>query len=423
MNADAIPFARPTDGGVGVAPRDFRAIAEGHYRLTLRGTGLELEVSRLRRERFELCGELVVRCDVAGARTVAGALSTCTFNLSNLGARKNQARHLAERARITGVDFFGILEEFCQLVHDADRRGQPAEVLRDVSPLPDGEHEYDVDGLRFPRLHPTIAFGDAGTVKSLVQLYTLGRLEQQGVRTALFDWELDRYAHRQRLEQLFGPDMPEVRYARCDRPLIHELDRVARIVRDERVAFAGFDSVGFACDGPPEAAESAMAYLRAVRQLSIGTMHVAHIRQGKNNDQRPFGSTFWHAGARCTWNFKVAATSTDRRRVNLGLFNRKSNFGSLRSALGFQIDFDTTRTWIKPGNVADVDELAKSLPVWQRMKHVLDHGPKTLAVMADELAEKVETLDRTVRRKSALFTRIPGTDGITRIALVERRAS
>ena len=33
-----------------------------------------------------------------------------------------------------------------------------------------------------------------------------------------------------------------------------------------------------------------MSYFRAVRQLGIGSLHVAHIRQGDNNDQRPFGS-------------------------------------------------------------------------------------------------------------------------------------
>src|SRR3954462_8506804 len=40
---------------------------------------------------------------------------------------------------------------------------------------------------------------------------------RRNVRVALFDWELDAGAHRLRLERIVGPDMPDVRYVRCDR--------------------------------------------------------------------------------------------------------------------------------------------------------------------------------------------------------------
>ena len=54
-------------------------------------------------------------------------------------------------------------------------------------------------------------------------------------------------------------------YACCERPLVYEVDRLQRICRDERIEFCIFDSVAFACDGPPEAAEIAARYFRAVR--------------------------------------------------------------------------------------------------------------------------------------------------------------
>jgi hypothetical protein len=57
------------------------------------------------------------------------------------------------------------------------------------------------------------------------------------------------------------------------------------------------------------------------------------------------------------------------------------------------------------------------------MRALLKAGPQTLAMLSTELGAPVESLDRTVRRKSTLFTRVSGTDGVTRIALVERRAS
>ena len=64
-----------------------------------------------------------------------------------------------------------------------------------------------------------------------------------------------------------------------------------------------------------------------------------------------------------------------------------------------------------------------SLPMWQRMKDALRSGPPTLASLAEELGAKVDTVEKTVKRKSEMFTRVSGEDGIRRIALVERRAS
>jgi hypothetical protein len=97
--------------------------------------------------------------------------------------------------------------------------------------------------------------------------------------------------------------------------------------------------------------------------------------------------------------------------------------GPLRSAVGFEIAFDDDRTHIRRANVADVAELAAALPLRDRIRQAVQRGPQTLAVLAAELDAKPDSLERIVRRHKNLFTRIPGSDGIQRIALVERRAS
>jgi hypothetical protein len=49
---------------------------------------------------------------------------------------------------------------------------------------------------------------------------------------------------------------------------------------------------------------------------------------------------------------------------------------------------------------------------------------ETLAAIASELNhDNVESLDRVVRKHKDLFMKVAGSDGVTRIALVERRAS
>ena len=80
----------------------------------------------------------------------------------------------------------------------------------------------------FPRRHPTIIFGDGGATKSYTALYLAGRMAEQGMVVALFDWELAGEDHRDRLERLFGVLMPQVYYARCERPLARSRARQTR---------------------------------------------------------------------------------------------------------------------------------------------------------------------------------------------------
>jgi hypothetical protein len=411
---------------MGAAAMIFQVLAEGHYRLADAAHGIEYDVDRLRRDRGELIGELAVSCGLVGARVIDDAiLSIGTFNFSSPRTRQEHAKRLAERSRTNGkLDWHAQLEELCQRVIKAERTGQPAIVLRTLArPVADVDH--DIDGFTFPQQHGTILFGDGGACKSLFALYLGGRLAERGVRVALFDWELDAAQHRLRLEALFGADrMPDVRYVRCDRPLIYEVDRLQRLRHQDQLDFLLYDSAGYACSAKPEDAEQALAYFRAVRQIGGGSLHIAHVNKSDNNEHKPYGSNFWHNSARSTWFVKLAATSANGTVSTIGLFHRKANLGPRQPALGFAVTFESARTRIDRVDVANVDELAASLPLWQRMKDALASGPQTLASLAHDLGAPVDSIDKTVRRKSHLFTKVSNFDDhITRIALVERRAS
>jgi hypothetical protein len=94
----------------------------------------------------------------------------------------------------------------------------------------------------------------------------------------------------------------------------------------------------------------------------------------------------------------------------------------MQPALAYDVTFQADRTILQRVDVSQVDELAESLPLWQRMKRTLRSGPRTLASLADELGAKVDTLDRTARRKSDVFTKV-SREGIAHLALVERRTA
>lgn len=402
----------------------FRVLAEGHYQIAFADRGIEFTVDRLRRERHELIGELSVACGIVGARAIDGVLSVGTFNLSSPTAAQQRAKLLAERARAAGIDWAGMIEELRQRVLTHERQGEPSISLRSVPLLQEAEDEFQILGLTTPRNHMAITFGDGGTGKSLLELLYASELAKAGERVGYFDWEMDQFTHRRRLEALNGREMPDVRYVRLEKPLIYEVDRIRRIIRQDQLSYACFDSIGYGTCGAPESAEAAMDYCRAVRQLGIGSGHLAHITKGENGDQRPFGSVFWHNSARATWNLKLASTSPDGHTLQLAAFHRKSNLGRLRPPVGLQVQFDGDRVYVANVDPTTIDEVASSLPLWQRIRAIVRSGPQTLAAIASELQhDNVESLDRVVRRHKNLFTKVSGTDGVTRIALLDRRAS
>src|SRR6266496_1849297 len=139
-------------------------------------------------------------------------------------------------------------------------------------PAPAADDDLQVEGLHLLRRHPVVLFGDGGALKSYLALFLMGRLAEREMRVAIFDWELAGEDHRERLERLFPDGMPQIFYARCERALVYETDRLRRVVREHDVGFSVFDSVAFACDGPPESAEVAGRYLRAVRQIGGGSL-------------------------------------------------------------------------------------------------------------------------------------------------------
>ena len=370
------------------AGAEFSALGEDRYRLSLPAIGVVFEVDRLRRDHNELMGELCVRCDLPGALPVGNDknLNIADFNFSSARARQDLAKLLAQRAN-TGnhLDWFGLMEEFSQKVLEADRAGQPAVDLRTL-PAPAAEDTLNVEGLYLLRRHPTILFGDGGAAKSYLGLYLAGRLAERGIQVALFDWELAGEDHRDRLGRLFPDGMPRILYARCERPLVYDVDRLRRIVRENAIDYIIYDSVAFACDGPPEAAEVAGRYFRAARQIGGGSLHIAHISKGENADQKPFGSAFWHNGARSTWYVQRASGDSNSDTISIGLLNRKANLGRLRPPVGFTITFTDDRTTFRRSDVADSPELAGLLTVRQRMAALLRKG----AMMPEAIAEEIE---------------------------------
>jgi hypothetical protein len=215
-----------------VVRREFVSAGDGSYSLTISGLGIALKIERLRPEWGALVGELSVTC---GSRS----LSVADFHLSSARDRVERAKILDDRAPHV-FDWDQLIEEFSVQVLQLERAGQASVDLREVSrPTEDEMHRFE--GLALPRRHSTIIFGDGGTAKSYFGLYFAGRMAEEGLSVAFFDFELDQETQRLRLERLFPDGMPRVRYVKCDRPLVYEVDRLCRIVRDDHIDYAVFE--------------------------------------------------------------------------------------------------------------------------------------------------------------------------------------
>jgi len=406
-----------------IGPRRFEIIEPGAaYALDVSGAMLRFEIDRLVWHRHELHGELLVRCDLQGTDAIEGVLSVATFNLSSARARTERAAQLERQSRARDIPWHPLVEELCQRVLAAERAGDPAVPLRDVQRLDESERLIRAFGFLLPWRHPSIVFGDGGSAKSYLALHLGGLLADEGHRVLLADWELDAADHRERYERLFGAEMPETLfYARCTRPLIHEADRLKRLVRQHQIDYSINDSIGFACHEAPEAAESALAYFRAVRQIGIGSLHVAHVNKSDQGDAKPFGSTYFHNSARATWNIK--ATDDGAGNLTLGVFNRKPNLTARQQPFGIDVTFESERTRFRLCDVAAVEEFAPQLTVLQRIRSVLRAGARTRDEIASALADqKPETLRRKLNQaiERGVLVRFPGPSGVEQIGLAAR---
>jgi hypothetical protein len=97
--------------------REFATIGEDRYRLEIQAYGVALEVDRLHRDGSELHGELFVRCDLPGTKSIDGVLSVSNFNLSSSRSRRDMGKNLAERAnkpthRTSDARFEGVTDLF-----------------------------------------------------------------------------------------------------------------------------------------------------------------------------------------------------------------------------------------------------------------------------------------------------------------------
>jgi AAA domain len=383
-----------------------------------------IEFDRLQTERSgDITADVAVRMTAPG---LVRNLHSARLLMTGTRARGDLAKHLAERTKGHGLDWSEMVEEAIICTLDTYRAGDPPILLRDAV-APEGERWL------LPPLvlatQPTIWFGDGGVGKSALALAAglsihMDRGDLLGVAptakrvVAYFDWEFDAYEHRERMRQLVGGQMPDIVYRRCQVPLRDDVERLNRYIRDWGIDFLIIDSVGAACGDEPESAAVALAFFNALRQLGCGALCIAHTTKN-GSEERPFGSTFWHNGARSTWLVKKERDTSASGFV-AGMFNKKSNSGPLASPIGFGFDFSDDRLVISRTDIRDVVGFEPHIPLRERMRAALRSGAASIKDLAAVLGEPEGSLRKTVDRdKGRTFVRLEGDGDPLRVGLVD----
>ncbi|MHB8611202.1 MAG: AAA family ATPase [Candidatus Dormibacteraceae bacterium] len=419
------------------------SFARGIARATWSDPAVELKFDLLRLDRRagELSAEVTVLSLVGQldrdpdepaqdgmANGSADLLHRARLNLGSTRSRADFTNHLAKR--LAGPDWPGLVESAAWKVIEAYRQGAPAFYLKDAQePAAAG---WALEPLVLAR-DPVIFFGDGGSLKSYTGLAT-GIALQTGLpladglepartfRVAYLDFEWNPWPHHRRLRALCGPgELPEILYVPCQTsgPLSHQVERLQRIFQEHGIDYAFIDSVGLACDGPPEEAQSALGFFQALGRLEVGSTLIAHTNR-EGDTMKPFGSAFWHNSARMTWYLKRERANGSSA-VDVGLYNRKANDDALREQpLGLRYEFSDHSTTIRSIDVANVPQLEAQTLLRDRMARTLDGGAKTALQLAAELGVPANSIAKTATRwEGRYFVKVTDTpDGVHRIGLV-----
>lgn len=375
--------------------RTFTRVADGLYELAIPSCQTIIEVGRVAGTRFNgLGGELTVRSTHPGVTTIDGAsvLWSGPVSFADWRARKDLVTVLDQRSRVLSLDWNVVLDDLGFNVREAERAGEPA-ILLWQAPIPTEDEELDADGLTLLRSHPSVIFADGDTGKSFLSLHVAGCLARQGLKVGLFDWEFTQGAQRKRYDRLFGSEELDIVYLECPKPLVDDVDRLAETIRAHGITYAIFDSMAFASGGKPEDSDVAGAYFRALRGFGIGSLHLAHINKSETTASKPFGSVFWHNGARMTWFAK-------RNGDILHLTNKKSNLGPALAPIAFRVEHTETRT-----TYSRVDSAAPpTVRSGKRNSTIklaiaeLETGPKSRTALQAAIQVKPDSLRKAIKR-------------------------
>jgi hypothetical protein len=265
--------------------------------------------------------------------------------------------------------------------------------------------------------HPTVIFGDYGSLKSLLALVVayvaqlpyadnpLGLTTSKESAISLFcDYEDDSLSFRKRwaaIQRGFGIEaMMPILYRRMATPVADSIESLGEIKRSENIGLLIVDSLGPAVGGNLNDPEPALRYYEALRKLGVTSLTLAHNSKDPLTKKRTiFGSVFFTNLARSVWEAKVEQEVGESEAIMV-LKHHKANLSKLHPPLSYKFTFTDNAITITKADLRDT-ELSAELPLPWQIKNLLRRGSFTEDDIADQLNTSKATISRTLRRMKA----------------------
>ena len=287
------------------------------------------------------------------------------------------------------------------------RQGEPVQAI-----WPSEEDRLAPSYLLEPLLylnHPTVIFGDYGSLKSLFGLVvayvlqlpyhdnSLGLITAKESTHCLYsDYEDDPSSFRKRwgaIQRGFGIEAPmPILYRRMTTPIADAVEQLRQIIADEKIGLLIIDSLGPAARGNLNEPEPAIRYHEALRKLGITSLTLAHCSKDQFSRKRTiFGSVFFTNLARSVWECR-AEQETGEDEAVISLKHHKANLSRLHPTLGYKFTFTDKTISIAKTDLRDTG-LSGELPLSVRIKGLLRGG----AMPVKDIATTLDANEATTR--------------------------
>ena len=197
----------------------------------------------------------------------------------------------------------------------------------------------------------------------------------------------------------------------------NKVDRLQRILREHEIGFVVLDSVGMACDGPPEEAQAALGFFDALRAFEVGALCVAHAKSQRRH--RPTIRQHLLAQQRAINLVRQEATGGSSLHADCWPLQPQVKHRAAGKPNRLQAGVDTDSTSIERTDVRDVPELAGQVPLRTRISRELEQHALSAPELAERLSAPIDSvrkaLDRGQASSSPAYQGI--VDGIIRFGL------
>lgn len=263
------------------------------------------------------------------------------------------------------------------------------------------------------RNHPTVFFGDKGTLKSLLALVVaclvqlhypdnkLGLTTTTEPTYCLYaDYEDDKSSFTRRwtaIQNGFGIEAKmSIFYKRMTTSLADSMDNLRQAMVERNVKLLIVDSLGPAARGRLNDPEPAIEYYQALRALGVTSLTLAHNSKDPQTKKKSiFGSVFFTNLARSIWESK-AECEPGEHDVLISLKHTSANLSERHRTLGYTFTFDNANSTITVAKAnLEGTNLSRELSLSAQVKTQLHNGARTVKELAAILEDYNENSIRT----------------------------